>query len=109
MAHPGRTRPASLPPIDQSEGPLDEDVGRMVQLFPKLNNRDLYGENYDYHAAIRALIEDARSFDEEYLAPARQYAEKLYQGLLPEAVEAGPGPGGVSGGPRLRPPPVPGP
>src|SRR3954463_2490286 len=89
MAHPGRTRPASLPPIDQSEGPLDEDVGRMVQLFPKLNNRDLYGENYDYHSAIRALIEDARSFDEEYLAPARQYAEKLYQGLLPEAVEEG--------------------
>jgi hypothetical protein len=87
MANPGRTRPASLGPIDPDEPPIP-------QLFPKLQiERDLtFGagdENVDYDAAVRALIEDARDFNEAFLAPAREYAVALYNGEIPDATDEG--------------------
>ena len=84
MANPGRTRPASLGPIDPDEPPIP-------QIFPKLQIegdrlRALAGDerDVDYHAAIWAIIEDARDFNENYLAPAREYAAALYEGQLPD-------------------------
>ena len=88
MANPGRTRPASLGPIDPDEPPIP-------QIFPKLQREaDSYGmaaddEDTDYVAAVRALIEDARDFNENYLAPAREYAAALYNGELPGAADEG--------------------
>jgi hypothetical protein len=86
MANPGRTRPASLGPIDPDEPPIP-------QIFPKLQREaDSYGagdEDVDYVAAVHAIIEDARDFNESYLAPAREYAAALYNGELPEAADAG--------------------
>src|SRR6185436_7227568 len=43
----------------------------------------------DYHAAIWAIIEDARDFNENYLAPAREYAAALYDGQLPNPADEG--------------------
>jgi len=89
MANPGRTRPASLGPIDPDEPPIP-------QIFPKLElerdrARALVGDerDVDYHAAIWAIIEDARDFNQNYLAPAREYAAALYEGRLPDAVDEG--------------------
>ncbi len=89
MANPGRTRPASLGPIDPDEPPIP-------QIFPKLElerdrARALAGDerDVDYHAAIWAIIEDARDFNTNYLAPAREYAAALYEGQLPDAVDEG--------------------
>lgn len=87
MAHPGRTRPASLGPIDPDEPPIP-------QLFPKLQLAvdTTYGageEDVDYTAAVHAIIDDARDFNETYLAPAREYAAALYDGLLPGAADEG--------------------
>ncbi len=89
MANPGRTRPASLGPIDPDEPPLP-------QIFPKLqidNDRRRALEqdenDVDYHAAIWAIIEDARDFNENYLAPAREYAAALYDGQLPNPADEG--------------------
>jgi len=86
MAHPGRTRPASLGPIDPDEPPIP-------QIFPQLQREaDSYGsgdEDVDYVAAIRAIIEDARDYNEAYLAPVREYATALYNGELPEAADTG--------------------
>ena len=88
MANPGRTRPASLGPIDPDEPPIP-------QLFPQLQiARDItYGagdeQDVDYSAAVRALIEDARDFNEAFLAPAREYAAALYNGEVPAAADEG--------------------
>ena len=67
----------------------------MPQIFPKLQREaDSYGmaaddEDTDYVAAVHALIEDARDFNENYLAPAREYAAALYNGELPGAADEG--------------------
>ena len=86
MANPGRTRPASLGPIDPDEPPIP-------QIFPKLQREvDSYGasdEETDYVAAVHAIIEDARDFNESFLAPAREYATALYNGELPGAADEG--------------------
>ena len=86
VANPGRTRPASLGPIDPDEPPIP-------QIFPQLQREaDSYGsgdEDVDYVAAIRAIIEDARDYNEAYLAPVREYATALYNGELPEAADTG--------------------
>jgi len=87
MANPGRTRPASLGPIDPDEPPIP-------QLFPKLQRElDTSGldsdEDTDYVAAVRAIIEDARDYNENYLAPAREYATALYNGEIPSSADEG--------------------
>jgi len=88
MANPGRTRPASLGPIDPDEPPIP-------QLFPQLQKElDTSGaanedEDQDYIAAIHAIIEDARDYNENYLAPAREYATSLYNGELPGTADEG--------------------
>jgi len=88
MAHPGRTRPASLGPIDPDEPP-------MPQIFPKLQRElDTSGyanpdEDTDYIAAIHAIIEDARDYNDNFLAPAREYATALYNGEIPRVADEG--------------------
>jgi hypothetical protein len=87
MAHPGRTRPASLGPIDPDEPPIP-------QLFPQIQReRDTsgYGADVDtdYQAAVWAIIEDARDFNENYLAPEREAAAALYEGELPLVADEG--------------------
>jgi hypothetical protein len=88
MANPGRTRPASLGPIDPDEPP-------MPQLFPKIR-RELdtsgYGANEsdtEYHASVWAIIEDARDYNENYLAPEREAMAQLYDGQLPLVTDEG--------------------
>jgi len=88
MANPGRTRPASLGPIDPNEPPMPE-------LFPKLR-RELDTSGYanpdtdtDYQASIWALIEDARDYNENYLAPQREAMAQLYDGQLPLVTDEG--------------------
>jgi hypothetical protein len=87
MANPGRTRPASLGPIDPDEPPIP-------QLFPQLQReRDTSGYgaavDTDYQAAVWAIIEDARDFNENYLAPEREAAAALYEGELPLVADEG--------------------
>src|SRR4051812_33563320 len=89
MANPGRTRPASLGPIDPDEPPIP-------QLFPKLQRElDTSGvaadddADVDYLAAVRAIVEDARDFNDNYLAPAREYAASLYNGEIPADADEG--------------------
>ena len=88
MANPGRTRPASLGPIDPDEPPIP-------QVFPKLIRERGFGgigdpdTDTDYQAAVWAIIEDARDFNENYLAPAREYAAALYEGQLPLVADEG--------------------
>jgi hypothetical protein len=87
MAHPGRTRPASLGPIDPDEPPIP-------QLFPTLQREidTSYGAadtDQDYQAAIWAIIEDARDYNENYLAPEREAAAALYEGELPLVADEG--------------------
>jgi hypothetical protein len=88
MANPGRTRPASLGPIDPDEPPI-------AQIFPKLQ-RECDTSGYadpdidtDYQAAVWALIEDARDYNENYLAPEREAAAALYDGQLPLVSDEG--------------------
>ena len=88
MANPGRTRPASLGPIDPDEPPIP-------QLFPQLQReRDTSGYgaadvDVDYQAAVWAIIEDARDYNENYLAPEREAAAALYEGELPLVADEG--------------------
>lgn len=44
---------------------------------------DAVGEEAEHHSTIKKLIEDARSFDEEYLSPMRVTADAFYKGMLP--------------------------
>ena len=88
MANPGRTRPASLGPIDPDEPPIP-------QAFPQLIKERGYGgigdpdTDVDYHAAVWAIIEDARDYNENYLAPEREAAAALYEGQLPLVSDEG--------------------
>src|SRR3954463_6035426 len=88
MANPGRTRPASLGPIDPDEPP-------MPQLFPKIRQEldtSGYGANEsdtEYQASVWAIIEDARDYNENYLAPEREAMAALYDGQLPLVTDEG--------------------
>jgi hypothetical protein len=88
MANPGRTRPASLGPIDPNEPPIP-------QIFPKLRQEidtSGYGasdDHTDYQASVWAIIEDARDYNENYLQPVREALAQLYDGQLPIATDEG--------------------
>jgi hypothetical protein len=87
MANPGRTRPASLGPIDPDEPPIP-------QIFPKLRQEldTSYGasdDHADYQASVWAIIEDARDYNENYLQPMREALHQLYDGQLPLATDEG--------------------
>src|SRR3954465_1173770 len=88
MANPGRPRPASLGPIDPDEPP-------MPQLFPKIRQElDTSGSganetDTEYQASVWAIIEDARDYNENYLAPEREAMAALYDGQLPLVTDEG--------------------
>lgn len=52
-------------------------------IFPELASRNSDGDNYTYANYVAALIEDAVSYDESVLSPARIENEKYYKGELP--------------------------
>jgi hypothetical protein len=88
MANPGRTRPASLGPIDPNELPIP-------QIFPKLRQEldtSGYGasdDHTDYQASVWAIIEDARDYNYSYLQPVREALAQLYDGQIPLVSDEG--------------------
>jgi len=89
MANPGRTRPASLGPIDPDEPPIPQLFPKLALDADKLRQLKDDDEDTDYAAAVWAIIEDARDYNESFLAPAREYAAALYNGDIPDAVDEG--------------------